>query len=149
MNIAEFQNHLRLHPTAELRFQLPDGDLIPPHAHITEVGRVDKTFVDCGGTVRKLSACVLQTWVADDVEHRFPAGKLADVIDHAAKILESDELPVEIEFEDCVLSQYPVDGAESTDGSLTFLLTTKHTDCLAKELCLPSPNSCAPGSGCC
>ena len=80
MKIAEFKEHLRANPTATLRFQLPDGGLIPVHAHITEVARVDKTFVDCGGKVRKLSTCVLQTWVADDVDHRFAPAKLAHVL---------------------------------------------------------------------
>jgi hypothetical protein len=149
MNIAEFKNHLRLHATATLRFQLPDGGLIPAHAHVTEVGRVDKTFVDCGGVVRKLSSCVLQTWVADDVDHRFAPGKLADVLDRASTILQSEELPVEIEYEDFVVSQFPVEDVNAADGSLVFVLTTKHTDCLAKELCTPQANSCTPGSGCC
>lgn len=149
MTIHEFKAHLRSHPSATLRFQLPDGGLIPAHAHITEVGRVDKTFVDCGGTVRKLSSCVLQTWVADDVEHRFAPGKLADVIERASTILQSEELPVEIEYEDFVISQFPVSEANAVDGALVFALTTKHTDCLAKELCTPPANQCVPGSGCC
>jgi hypothetical protein len=149
MTISEFKAHLRSHPSATLRFQLPDGGLIPVHAHVTEVGRVDKTFVDCGGTVRKLSSCVLQTWVADDVDHRFAPGKLADVMERATGILQSEELPVEIEYEDFVVSQFPISEANATDGNLVFSLVTKHTDCLAKELCTPAATSCTPGGGCC
>ena len=149
MTITEFKQQLRTHPAAPLRFRLPDGGFIPIHAHITEIGRVDKTFIDCGGTIRELHSCLLQTWVADDTEHRFLAGKLADVLDRADGILRSAELPVEIEYEDCVVSQFPVESAITTEDALVFTLTTKHTDCLAKEVCLPQPNCCTPGGGGC
>ena len=151
MTIAEFKEHLRLHPDAPLRFLLPDGGWIPAHAHVTEVGRIDKTFVDCGGTVREAQACVLQTWVADDLEHRLSPGKLADVLDRASGILRSDELPVEIEYEDCSVSQFPVAAAEAGEEGLVFALVSKHTDCLAKELCLPqaAAEGCCAGEGCC
>jgi hypothetical protein len=32
---------------------------VPTHYHITEVGKVQKDFIDCGGTVRSSTACVL------------------------------------------------------------------------------------------
>lgn len=149
MTIAEFKQHLRSNPDATLRFLLPDGGLIPIHAHVTEVGRVDKTFVDCGGTVRELHSCLLQTWVADDTDHRLPPGKLADILDRASGILRSEDLPVEIEYEDCSVSQFPVSAAEGADGALVFALVTKHTDCLAKDECLPKAETCRPGGGCC
>ena len=150
MTIAEFKEHLRKNPDATLRFLLPDGGLIPVHAHVTEVGRVDKTFVDCGGTVREVNSCLLQTWVADDTDHRLPPRKLADVLDRASGILRSDELPVEIEYEDCSVSQFPVSAAEAEDGSLVFALVTKHTDCLAKDVCIPkAADACCSAAGCC
>lgn len=149
MTIAEFKNQLRQSPAAALPFQLPDGGLIPVHAHVTEVGRVDKTFVDCGGTLRRVNSCLLQTWVADDTEHRLAPGKLADILDRAAGILQSDELPVEIEYEDFVVSQFPVSAAEAVNDALVFSLVTKHTDSLAKEACIPQPDACCAGSGCC
>ncbi|MFZ4765657.1 MAG: DUF6428 family protein [Roseimicrobium sp.] len=149
MTITEFTLHLRQNPDAALRFLLPDGGLIPAHAHITEVGRVEKCFMDCGGTVRQVNTCLLQTWVADDTDHRLVPGKLADILERAKHILKGEDLPVEIEFEDFVISQFPVVGAEAADGTLTFALVTKHTDCLAKELCLPKTGCCTPGGGCC
>ena len=155
MTITEFKFHLRQNPDAALRFLHADGGLIPVHAHITEVGRVEKTFIDCGGTVRELRSCLLQIWVADDTEHRLTPGKLADILDRAAAILRSDDLPVEIEYEDFLVSQFPVAAAEAADGALVFALVTKHTDCLAKELCLPQPADASTGgcgcgpSGCC
>jgi hypothetical protein len=136
MKVSEFKNYLEANPTAELRFVLPDGDLIPAHAHITEVGRIDKTFIDCGGTSRSLSLCSLQAWVAEDDEtHRFAPGKLARVIDLAAPIFQGEDLDLEVEFEDCSISQFPVLTATITPGVLSFQLGSKHTDCLAKEAC--------------
>lgn len=154
MNISEFKALLEKHPEHELRFVLPDADVIAAHAHITEAGRIDKTFIDCGGTHRKLSLCSLQAWVADDVDHRLKPGKLAKVMDMAATIFSGDDLPVEIEYEDCSISQFPVLEANEADGVLSFQLGSKHTDCLAKESCMPSAGAstgscCTPGSGCC
>lgn len=144
MKLSEFKSHLLTNPDAELRFVLPDGDIIPAHAHITEAGRIDKSFIDCGGTIRQTSACTLQAWVADDVEHRFLPGKLARVLDIAAPLFRSDDLDVEIEYEDCAISQFPVVEAAAAGGVLTFRLGSKHTDCLAKDVCIPQS-----AGGCC
>ena len=150
MKTSEFKTHLTEHPASELRFVLPDGDTIPLHAHVTEVGRVDKNFMDCGGTTRSTSMCTLQVWVAEnDEEHRFQPGKLAKVLDMAAALFRGDDLDVEIEYEDCCteLSQYPILEVEKAEGALTFKLGSKHTDCLAKEACGLEPDGTQ--SGCC
>ena len=152
MKTSQLLRILRDHPGHHPRFLLPDGGLIPAHAHVTEVGRIDKTFLDCGGTVRKTSWLNLQTWVADDVDHRLEAGKLAEIIDRAAPILGKDDLEAEVEHEDGFLSQFPVLSAEVRDDGILFSLGSKHTDCLAKEICLPTPQenqSCCTGTGCC
>ena len=52
MTLVEFKQILAAHPGHTLRFVLPNGEAIPPHAHVTEVARVDKHYVDCGGTRR-------------------------------------------------------------------------------------------------
>ena len=79
MKLHELKNVLVQNPAALVRFQLPNGDFVPAHAHVTEVARIDKRFVDCGGTFRTDSLCRLQTWFADDVDHRLNAGKLANI----------------------------------------------------------------------
>jgi hypothetical protein len=128
--------------------------MIPLHAHITEVGRVDKTFLDCGATVRKVSYLCLQSWVADDVDHRLPAGKLAEIIGRAGPILGTDDLDVELEYEDGLISQFPVISFAAGVGESIIGLGVKHTDCLAKDICLPpdkedNASSCCSGTGCC
>lgn len=160
MNITEFLSLLNEHADKPLLFVLPDGGMIPAHYHVTEVGHVAKNFIDCGGTRRELETCLLQTWVHDDVDHRLLSGKLAAIFERADDVLPHHNLPVEIEYEDGVVAQFPVESAEVIDGALAFHLELKHTDCLARGICLPgecapapkieaAASCCTPGSKCC
>ena len=45
-----------------IAFQLPNGKLVPSHFHVTEVGKITKNFIDCGGTVRKEEVVNFQLW---------------------------------------------------------------------------------------
>jgi len=151
MNTAEFTKLLASSGDQPVHFVLPDGGRIPDHAHVTEVGRIDREFLDCGGELRKTSFCCLQVWVADDTDHRLRASKLAAIIGRALEPLRLADLPVEIEYEDGFISQFPVIAADGSDAFIVHL-GTKHTDCLAKDACLPSAapsTSCSAGSGCC
>ena len=143
MNVNELQNLLAAHPGERMHFMLPDKSFVPAHFHITEVGRVQKDFIDCGGTVRSATTCLLQVWVAHDVDHRLETTKLAKIMEIAQPLLGSDQLPVEIESEGDAISQYPLGGAESTPSGLLFYLGSKHTACLAPEKCGVG------GTGCC
>jgi len=143
MNVTEFYNLLAAHPGEKMHFMLPDKSFVPAHFHITEVGRVQKDFIDCGGTVRSATTCLVQVWVAHDVDHRLETTKLAKIMEIAQPLLGSDQLPVEIEYEGEAISQYPLGGAESTPAGLLFYLGSKHTACLAPEKCGVG------GTGCC
>src|SRR5436190_2538549 len=112
MTLETFRNVLADNPDSGIHLMLPDGDFVPAHCHVTEVGRVQKDFIDCGGTVRSTAACVLQVWVADDTDHRLDTTKLAKIIKMAAPLLKGDDLPVEVEYENGLVSQYPVTAAE-------------------------------------
>ena len=159
MNISELLTALRSHSEKPIQFMLPDGGLIAAHFHVTEVGHVLKRFIDCGGTRRTLETCLLQTWVHDDIDHRLFAGKLATIFDRAGDVLPHHELPVEIEYEDGVVAQFPVEGKVVIGDTLIFRLGTKHTDCLARGICIPGEcapapktepaSCCTPGSNCC
>ena len=150
MKLRELKSLLRANSAAQPQFTLPTGEQIPAHLHITEVGHVTKKFVDCGGTFRENEACVLQTYVADDFDHRLAAGRFADILDLGQSILPSDDLEVEVEWDCCVISQYPIASAEVSGDRIEFQLTDKHTDCLAKEKCGCGPESEASiASACC
>ena len=95
MLISKLKKHLAEHSHQNIRFILPTGSKIPPHAHVTEVARIEKTFVDCGGTQRTETICRLQTWVQDDTDHRLTAGKLLAILNKAT-FLETDNLEVDV-----------------------------------------------------
>jgi Family of unknown function (DUF6428) len=143
MTFADLLQALTLAPAdSAVRFLLPDGGLIPAHAHVTEVGRVDKRFIDCGGTVRSDAHCLLQTWVADDVEHRIKASTLAGILAKGRELVADESLPVQVEYEEDLITQFPLTDHSTEDGVLYLHLGLRHTDCLAKDVCIP-------GSGCC
>ena len=58
-------------PTLEnVEFQLENGNFVPEHFHVTEVGVIHKNFIDCGGTIRNEKVVNFQLWNANDYEHR-------------------------------------------------------------------------------
>lgn len=140
MKLSELQAVLAAHPAAEIRFQLPNGDLVPAHAHVTEVARLDKRFIDCGGTLRTDRFCRLQTWVAHDLDHRLHADKLLKILHKAAPVLETDDLEVDIEYQAGFISQFPLAEVRLEKNCLLFILTERHTACLAEDKCLPKPS---------
>jgi hypothetical protein len=146
MNVKQVAEWLTAHHDAPLHIMLPSGEFLPAHFHITEVGRVQKTFVDCGGTRRESVSCLLQAWSAHDVDHRLNAGKLAKILKMAAGVLESDDLPVEVEYGADVAAHYYVSNVELTPKGLLFVLAAKQTDCLAPDKC---GVGCNPKAGCC
>jgi len=143
MKLSELRDVLARNPASALRFILPSGRAIRADFHVTEVGHVVKRFIDCGGTVRSAEACVLQVWLArNDRDHRLAAGRLASILDLAKPVVPSGDLDVEVEYEDAVISQFPVASFGEKPGVVTFKLGSKHTDCLARE-------ACGLESGCC
>lgn len=140
----------------ELKVQLPDGTFIPAHFHITEVGKIAKDFIDCGGTVRSETVASLQLWYAADVEHRLKPKKLITIIELAEKILQLPNLEVEVEYQGPTIGKYGL----SFDGE-HFQLVSKATACLALEDCgIPTDMlqtasasatepACTPGGNCC
>ncbi|MES2695476.1 MAG: DUF6428 family protein [Verrucomicrobiota bacterium] len=155
MKFSELRSILSANPENFLRFVLPDGDAIPSQFHVTEVGYVSKRFIDCGGTARNTAGVQLQLWLGSDSEHRLTAGKLAKILSLAREVVPSDDLDVDVEYEACTISQYPIVTAASKDGVIEFTLTGRHTDCLAKQACDCAPaepveaQACCGGSSCC
>jgi hypothetical protein len=139
MRVSELSKALTTTPDATIRFLLPTGEFAPPHAHVTEVARISKQFIDCGGTFREDAMCRLQTWVADDYEHRLTAGKLAKILEKARLILGEEDLEVDIEHDMGFVTQFPLEGATLQGTELRLSLRGKNTACLAPELCCPSP----------
>jgi hypothetical protein len=135
MNTSQVIQALESHRDAALHIMLPGGEFVPAHFHVTEIGRVNKEFIDCGGVRRKDETCMLQVWTADDTDHRLPAGRLAQIFAIAKPVIGSDDLPVGIEYGPDVAAQYFVSDIEVTPKGLLFVLAGKQTECLAQDRC--------------
>ncbi|MCP9236333.1 DUF6428 family protein [Lewinella sp. JB7] len=146
--------------TDQITIALPDGELVPRHFHVTEVGEVTRRFIDCGGTLRQDRVINLQLWSANDYDHRLAPDKLVHILRLAQRQLGLGDLEIEVEYQGAdTIQKFGLTGA---DGRL--VLTNTATDCLAKDNCgIPAAvpvslknfvaksgaGSCAPGSGCC
>jgi hypothetical protein len=141
MKLLELKNELNKQPGANLRFILPNGESVPAHAHVTEVARIDKRFIDCGGTLHNDSNCRLQTWFSDDADHRLTAAKLTKSLEMATPILGADDLEVDVEHEVGFISQLPLASVAVLNGELLLNLSQRHTACLALDKCKPAPTA--------
>ncbi|MEY2510970.1 MAG: hypothetical protein QOE26_1733 [Verrucomicrobiota bacterium] len=133
MKLSGLRAVLEKHPNTLPRFVLPDGDHIPPHAHVTEVGHVLKNFIDCGGVMGKSETVLLQTHVGQDIDHRLKSDRFAKILQLGGKVLPHDELEVEVEYNCCVVAQYPVAEVKPSGEHLDVILGKRQTQCLANE----------------
>lgn len=138
-----------------VNFKLENGNSVPEHFHVTEVGVITKDFIDCGGTVRHEKVANFQLWDANDYEHRLKAGKLLNIISLSEKVLGMEDSEIEVEYQAETIGKYDL----GYDGE-NFLLISKKTACLAMDKCgvpaekqkvelvnLASGSSCTPGGG--
>jgi len=155
MRLSEFKDILQ--EVEELKFKVENGEQVPSHFHITEVGNVDKHFIDCGGTIRKESKISFQLYTANDFDHRLESEKLLSIVELSEKQLQLQDHSIEVEYQNNSIGKYELE----FDGD-AFILKNTHTDCLAKDNCgipekkttrpLSSLNKeacCGPESNCC
>lgn len=157
MKLSEIKTHLET--AGSVNFQLTDGTPVPEHFHVTEVGVVTKHFIDCGGTVRNEKTANFQLWNANDTDHRLKPQKLLNIIALSEKVLGMEDLEIEVEYQSGTIGKYGLDY-----NGRNFILTSKQTDCLAKDNCgapgqkqklqlaelgNESQSCCTPGKGCC
>ena len=129
MKLSDIKNYLKKSET--IAFQLPNGELVPSHFHVTEVGKVSKNFIDCGGTVRNEEIANFQLWEADDYDHRLHPEKLVHIIELSEEKLQIPDLEIEVEYQmKETIGKFDLD----FDGT-NFQLKSKLTDCLAKDKC--------------
>ena len=153
MKISEMKQSLT--SLEKVSFRLPNGDYLPPHFHVTEVGLVTKHFIDCGGIERRETVANFQLWEAGDYDHRLAPQKFLGILNLAARILGPEDLSIEVEYQQATIGKFGL----AFDGT-DFVLTPKQTACLAQDACgipdaaafaLPQLQTacCAPGGGCC
>jgi hypothetical protein len=156
MILSEVKSKLKQLET--IAFKLPNGTLVPNHFHVTEVGKISKRFIDCGGTQRHEEVANFQLWEANDYDHRLHPEKLLNIIELSERALNMSDLEIEVEYQGATIGKYSLD----FDGK-HFLLTSMQTACLALDACgvdslnpsvkhtasQNSSSSCTPDSGCC
>lgn len=148
-----------LKESTQISFSLPNGELVPAHFHVTEIGLIDKKFIDCGGTIRHEQRISFQLWNANDYDHRLHPEKLIKIIELSEKELQLPNLPIEVEYQGRTIEKYNL-----SHNDTGFVLSKTLTDCLAPDKCqTPSikvktkmadlnssaKNTCDPNSGCC
>ncbi|WP_353184219.1 DUF6428 family protein [Parapedobacter lycopersici] len=144
-------------PTLDnVAFQLENGESVPEHFHVTEIGQVTKHFIDCGGVIRTEKAVNFQLWNANDYAHRLKPVKLLNIIKLSEEKLGIEDAEIEVEYQSGTIGKYELD----FNGD-QFILKNKQTACLASSACgdpaeqqkekLPVLNNscCTPDSGCC
>lgn len=155
MKLSEVKQIL---PTLEnVEFQLENGTFVPEHFHVTEVGMINKNFIDCGGVIRNEKVVNFQLWNADDLEHRLKPGKLLNIIKLSEEKLGIEDHEIEVEYQSETIGKYDLEF-----NGKTFVLRNKMTACLAPDACgIPSEkvkrnlselkpvSKCVPNSGCC
>ena len=152
MNLKQLMDFIGLHENSPINIILPSGSTVPEHFHITEVGKVHKTFVDCGGSKRESVTCLMQIWTATDTDHRLNTTKLEKILSFAKEILGNEDMPVEFEYGDELVVQYKLEDVVMASDvtidtvGLLFVLGAKETQCLAPDKC--GVSSCCP-TGCC
>lgn len=157
MKLSEIKQILQ--SVENVEFQLEDGRFVPEHFHVTEIGKVTKNFIDCGGTIRKEEKVNFQLWNANDYEHRLKPAKLLHIIQLSEEKLGIEDSEIEVEHQDKTIGKYDLEF-----NGKNFILKNKLTACLAEDACgIPaekekknlseltsnSENSCRPGGGCC
>jgi hypothetical protein len=132
MKLHELVAALQESPTTFPRFVLPDGNYIPGHAHVTEVGHVVRNFIDCGGVTGKEEKALLQTHVGDDKDHRLKSGRFSKILQLGMQVLPSADLDVDVEYDCCVVAQYPIAEARREGQHLNLILRRGRTQCRAR-----------------
>jgi len=141
----------------KVEFMFENGTLVPEHFHVTEVGKVSKHFIDCGGVIRVESKINFQLWNANDFDHRLKPQKLLNIIKLSEEKLGLVDGEIEVEYQGETIGKYHL----AFNGE-SFILQATTTACLAQDSCgisaeklkvnlaeLNSNSCCTPGGSCC
>jgi hypothetical protein len=151
MTLSDLQETLEKYPNTFPRFVLPDGYYVPAHAHVSEVGHVVRNFIDCGGLTGQEEKVVLQTHVGNDTDHRLRADRFAKILQSGDRVIPSADLDVDVEYDCCVVAQYPIAEATLDGEHLNLILQRGRTQCRARERreSETAAGCCAASGACC
>jgi len=129
MKLSEFKRQLE--QAAEFAIQLPNGEFVPNHFHITEMGIINKKYTDCGNTFREENYFTFQLWYSQDTWHRLTSEKVLKIISGIEKNTNVGDFDILVEYQ-----------GENTIGKFglefngeNFQLNATKTTCLAQDNC--------------
>ncbi len=129
MKLSQLKKHLE--NSKQFSFQLPNGEMVPEHFHITEMGLITKHFIDCGISIHQDKKISFQVWYANDLEHKLTSDVVLKIISASDKIIENQDLEIEVEYQmEETIGKFGLDYANGN-----FQLTKKETACLAIDSC--------------
>ncbi|MDG4812634.1 DUF6428 family protein [Hydrogenovibrio sp. 3SP14C1] len=158
MFFTEFQRILKEHSSKRLKFVLPDGNSVPEHFHITDVGSVFRHFIDCGGQLREESYVQIQLWLGADKEHRITSETATKILQQSQpvlnKIQQLESCEVMIEYQTMLTALYSIREMKNTEAEIIFFLEATKTQCLAalrheQEKKQGYESSCCSKDSCC
>ena len=151
MKFHDLQSALKANPRLFPRFVLPNGDYIPMHAHVTEVGHVVRSFIDCGGLTGKEEKVLVQTHVGNDTDHRLRSDRFAKILQLGNRVVPSADLDVDVEYDCCVIAQYPIAETIPDGTHLNLILRRGQTQCRARERrqSETAATCCSTSAACC
>ena len=127
MKISEFKSIIK--KLKDIVFVLPSGKKIPSHLHITEIGIIQKQYVDCGGNLRLENLINMQLWYSNDKNHKIEPAKILKIIERSDKLLKFQDDEIQIEYQQDTVCKFNL----KFSGDITFKLIKTFTDCLDKE----------------
>lgn len=153
----EFIKTLEDKPNYSIEFHLPGGIQLPTHYHITDVGAVNRYFIDCGGQTREENYVQIQLWLGKNNDHCLDAKTILKILKNSNKVLcklpNLNDSNVFIEYKTEFITQYPIAKIDVLNGKI--ICFTKHltTQCLValrheQELNKGAASDCRKASCC-
>lgn len=154
MKLSEFKKQLEL--VENFKIQLPNGEFVPNHFHITEMGTINKKYTDCGNTFREENYFTFQLWFSVDTWHQLTSEKVLKIIAGIEKNTVIGDYDILVEYQD----EHTIGKFGLEYNGQNFELTPTKTTCLAQDNCgIPTEkvkkslnqltSCCTPESGCC
>ncbi len=149
---SEFTFLLSQHPDAPIDVYLPNKIQIPAHYHVTDVGSINRYFIDCGGQTREEHYVQIQLWLGKDQQHRLNSTTLTKILERSQEVL--DRLPdlmnshIHIEYKIDFVVQCPVTEITFHNNRVVIQTSRLTTQCLAAKR-HEQEKAAGKESGCC
>jgi hypothetical protein len=116
-----------------------------------KIGHLVRNFIDCGGLSGKEEKVVLQTHVGDDTDHRLRSDRFAKILRLGKRVIPTANLDVDVEYDCCVVAQYPIAEATPEGEHLNLILQRRRTQCRVRERreSETAAGCCATSAACC